>query len=112
MSGIVVATPMLSNSATREFAENGIPDMLGEVSEETSEYYERFVNRVRYLTLKDEGVLPVYVKMKRVGMSYWKCGNCGYGGIREVHWKYCPNCGTFFTTRFTNYPNERKKEAE
>ena len=99
---------MMGADEALEYAENCIPDMLGEVSEETSEHYERFVNKIRYMVDKARGVAPKYHKGKSIN-NWWTCGNCGFG-IHEVQYRFCPNCGFFLTLKFPNYKNEVANE--
>lgn len=84
---------MIGNNDALEYAECAIPDMLGSVDPETCDYYERFVNRIRYLTEKDTGCKPKYHKGLKVGNDYYTCGNCGATVKYGVNSNYCDNCG-------------------
>ena len=97
---------MISNKDALRFVEEGIPNMIGTMDPEMVEYYERFENRIRYLTTINGGVLPKFHKGKSIN-DYWTCGNCGHG-IHDVCAKYCSNCGVFLTTKFPNYKNRKE----
>ena len=60
---------MIGNMEALEYAECGIPDMLGSLDVTTQEYYERFVERIRYLAIRDNGFKPKYHKGQRDVMT-------------------------------------------
>lgn len=86
--------PMIGSQAALEYAELYIPDMLPPLDQEAAEYYDCFVERLRYLVRKDRGTRPKFHK-GRCGRKYdyWTCGNCGATVKREILEKYCCNCG-------------------
>ena len=85
---------MIGNMDALEYAECSIPDMLGSLDPETSDYYERFVNRIRYLIRQNEGCKPKYHKgIYGSKYDYWSCGNCGDIVKNDVNSNYCDKCG-------------------
>lgn len=63
------------------------------VKTEDLEKYNCAINRLNYENDKAKGA-----KVKKIrkvnGKGYFvQCGNCGNEAIKEVCYKYCPNCG-------------------
>ena len=83
---------MMGNDKAIEFLECNIVDMLGDIDEETSQEFEKFANRVRYLVAKGIGKPPKSHKGNRVH-DYWTCGNCGSVIVAGVNARFCDNCG-------------------
>lgn len=83
---------MIGNREAETYLTIYLPDIIGELDQESHDYHERFASRILYLIKKDIGERPKYHKGRRV-YDYWTCGNCGSMISGGVNANYCDSCG-------------------
>ena len=63
------------------------------VKAEEAGKYDCAIKRLNYENEKAKGVEVKKIRKIREKGYIVRCGNCGNQAIKEVWYKYCPNCG-------------------